>query len=584
MKPSGRPNFSDRSEALWIYPKLDQSWLQTIIQEFNIHPVTAQILVSRGFSQLSDIHHFLYATLPDLYDPFLFLDMEKACNRILAALKNKEHILIYGDNDVDGMTGTALLVDFLNVIGIKTFYYVPNRGALNKSILIDALEYAKKNTCRLIITVDCGITATQEIYEVTKHQVDVIITDHHTPTNKLPHCLATLNPKLVDSPYPNKDLTGVGVAFKLIHACTKIFLQKGVIGDNFINLKQYLDLVALGTIADMGALMGENRILVRYGLRQLMQTKRIGLKKLAEISEVNLSEITTQDIAAKIAPRLNSLGRVAEPRKGVEILLISDPDKGDQLAHELEEYNILRQNIERAISEEIDHFLQKETTLLNNKAIVLSSCNWHPGVIAITAAKLAKEYNRPILIISIEEGIGKGSLRTIKEFPLLATLKKYEDHLINYGGHDFAAGLTIAEESIPAFAKGFIEETNLAINDFDLISKLQIDAEIKFTDITFEFMESLALLEPFGNENPAPLLYADAKQIWGPKVIGDNHLKMYLEQDDRSLEGIGFGMAERKKSLKGRHLQLRVIFTPQINNFQNKTSLQLMLRDFKVLS
>ena len=412
----------NQSDPIWIYPKVDPQWHQTIIKEFNIHPVTAYILASRNFQSLEEIHSFLYAKLPDLFDPQLFPDMDKAVTRVLEALHKKEHILIYGDNDVDGMASTALLTDFFRFIGAKVFFYIPNRNTLKQSILLDAVDYAITNECKLIITVDCGITSASEIAEALKHHIDVIVTDHHEPTDKLPHCIATLNPKLINSTYPNRDLTGVGVAFKLAHAVTNALITNGSISPSKVDLKRYLDLVALGTIADMGSLLGENRILVRYGLRQLRKTRRIGLTKLFAICDLKVSEITPMDIASKVAPRLNSLGRIADPLKGVELLLIRDPIGAEQLAKELDLNNSERQKIERRDSEDVETLIRKHPEMLQHKALVLHSEKWHPGIIPIITARIAKQYNRPTVIIAMDQGVGKGSMRTIPEFPLLPYL------------------------------------------------------------------------------------------------------------------------------------------------------------------
>lgn len=572
------------SDPVWIYPDVDPKWHQTIIKEFNIHPVTAHILASRGFKILEEIHGYLYAKLPDLLDPQLFPDMDKAVDRVLGALKKKEHILIFGDNDVDGITATALLTEFLRFIGANVFYYVPNPNTLKQSAILDALQYATANECRLIITVDCGITSATEIAEVVRHNIDVIVTDHHEPTAKLPHCIATLNPKLINSTYPNRDLTGVGVAFKLAHAITNALISNGTITPTKVDLKRYLDLVALGTIADMGSLLGENRILVRYGLRQVRKTKRIGLAKLFSVCELKLADITPIDIASKVAPRLNSLGRIADPRKGVDLLLIRDPVAAENLAKELDLNNIERQKIERRDSGEIEAFLHNNPQILRHKAIILYSEKWHPGIIPIITSRIAKQYNRPTIVISIDQGIGKGSIRTIPEFPLLQHLRESADLLENFGGHDFAAGLTIRAENIPEFQKRFLAAADTLLQDIDVIGKLHLDAKINFGDLTFDFMESFSLLEPFGNENPAPILYCDAKQIWPPKIVGKTHLKLYLEQHERMLEGIAFGMAEKKLRLVKKNLTLHIAFTPHINIFQNKSSIQLQIRDFQIIN
>jgi len=571
------------SETLWIYPQIDPDWNKSIINELSIHPVTAQVLISRGFSNFDQIHEYLYAKLPNLLDPNLFPEMEKAVGRVLDAKEKGEIILIYGDNDVDGITGATLLTEFLNYIGCTAHSYIPNRTSLNQSLMLNALDYAIKHNCTLLITVDCGITAAEEIEQAVKQNVDVIVTDHHEPTDQLPHCAATLNPKLKGTNYPNRDLTGVGVAFKLAHGITNTLISTGEMSPSKIDLKRYLDLVALGTIADMGSLLGENRILVRYGLRQMRQRKRIGLDKLFGVCEVNTSDVTPIDIASKVAPRLNSLGRIADPNKGVELLLSHDSASAETLAMELDLNNIERQKIERRDSEEIEQYIAKHPQILKNRALLLYSDKWHPGIIPIITARISKQYNRPTVIIAIEEGLGKGSIRTIPEFPILPVLREHAALLENFGGHDFAAGLTIRHENIEAFKKKFIASADKLLEATDIKTKLQLDAKIDFGELTFDFMESLNLLEPYGNENPPPIFYADARQSWPPKNVGKAHLKFYLEQDGRMLEGIGFNIAERRQELLGKDLLLRVAFTPQINTFLNKASIQLLVRDFKVL-
>ncbi len=579
------PYLEHSEDLIWVKPKTDEEVIKRIQYEFNVHEVTAHLLVNRKIYEFDSINRFLYSKLPDLIDPYLFPGMDDAVNRICQAIDKKESILIYGDNDVDGMTGTALLTDFLRTLGAQVYFYVPNRNTLKQSVIVDALHFAIEHTCKLLITVDCSITTTDEINELLKDKVEIIITDHHEPTANLPHCIATLNPKLLNTTYPNRELTGVGVAFKLAHALTNHLLANQKIDPKKIDLKNYLDLVALGTVADMGALTGENRIFVQYGLRQFKKTSRIGLKKLFDLCDLGSQEITANTIASKIAPRMNSLGRIADPRRGVEFLLVKDATLAESMAKELDLNNIERQKIERVVTNEIEEFINFNTELLKERAIVLSSKNWHPGIIPILSAKIAKRYNRPTLIISIDKsGYGKGSMRTIKEFPLLPFLKKNASLLVNFGGHDMASGLTIAEKNIPQLKKAFIDDANKSLHIQDVRSKLYLDAETNFCDLNFELMDSLKLLEPFGNENPPPILYCHARQAWAPKIINKLHLKLFLEQGDRFLEGIAIGMAHRRKELYKKGLALKIAYTPQVNYYHNKASIQLVIRDFKIMS
>lgn len=572
----------DAKEILWIYPKENKELLSTLIAEFNIHPITAQVLISRGFKKKSHVRKFLYAKLPQLEPPETLCDIDKATKRVFQALENNENILILGDNDVDGITGTALLMDFLRTLGTNVFFYIPSRHLQRDSIVLDAMDYALQHHCSLMITVDCGITARAEIETLTKKGMDVIITDHHEPTDKIPHCIATLNPKLIHSTYKNRELTGVGVAFKLAHAMMNFLVKEGKVQADLIDLKRYLDLVALGTISDMGALTGENRILVRYGLQQVKKTYRIGLIKLIHVCDVNPEDITTLDISSKIAPRLNSLGRIGDPRKGVELLLLRDVQEAESLAHELDILNKERQQIERKNFEDIKNYLEKNPKILEKKALVIDSDKLHSGIIPIISARLAKQYNRPTVILSKENGVYKGSIRTIPEFPVLTILKQNKGILESYGGHDFAAGLNIDQANIEQFRKNFIKAAESKLKSKDVSPKLYLDAKVSFQDLTFEFLESLNLLSPYGTENPQIILYTVAKQVLPPKVVGKEHLKLSLEENDRFLEGIGFNMGHKKSLLMQKNLKVLIAFTPQVSVYLNRTSIQLHIRDFKV--
>ena len=573
----------DLANLLWVYPQEAMDWCQSIVKEFNIHPAIAQVLASRGFTSFEAIYHYLYAKLPNLHDPDKLDGMQPALQRIRRALETKESILIYGDNDVDGMTGAALLVEFFSLIGNRPHYFIPNRSEINTPILTDALDDLQEKGCTLVITVDCGITAFAEIEELTKKKIDVIVSDHHEPTDKIPLCIGTLNPKLANSRYPNRDLTGVGVAFKLAHAMTNFLVAEGKISASQIDLKRFLDLVALGTVADMGALTDENRILVRYGLRQFAKTKRIGMLKLLEVCETKPSDVTTNDVVSKLSPRFNSSGRIAEdPKKGVDLLLTQDAQTARALATELDENNTQRQLLERQDMEIIEQEMHKNPTLLEQKAIIIHSDQLHPGIIPIIATRISKQYHRPTLIIALKEGIGKGSMRTIPEFPLLSFLRKHPGLMLNFGGHDYAAGLTIEEKCIPTLKAKLIAEANNMLKSEDTTPKLDLDAYLSFKDLTFDFLESLHLLEPYGMANSPPIFYTDVKQTWAPKVIGKTHLKLYLEQDGRMLEGIGFGLAHCKKQLSKKNIMLRIAFTPHVNVFLNKSSIQLLVKGFKL--
>lgn len=578
---------SSGEEPLWVYPRVNPKLKKNIIKEFKIHPVTAQILVARGLTSFDEIHHYLYSKLPDLHDPFLFDEMQQAVDRICKAWKKKEKILIYGDNDVDGMTGTALVTEFLQFADCEVLYFIASPSSQRKTPILEALDFAIQNDCKVLITVDCGTTACEEIAAFVQKGIDVIVTDHHEPSETLPSCTALLNPKLPKSSYPDRHLTGVGMAFKLVHAVTNEMVSLGALSGKKIDLKRYLDLVALGTICDMGALQGENRILVRYGLMQIRKGKRIGLAKLAQICELKLEDLNTFTVASRIGPPLNSLGRIANANDGVMLLITRNAAAAEKLATDCGLNNLERQKIERIMTEDIEQLLKNTPVLLKNKAIVLASAKWHPGIIPILATRLAKQYNRPTVVIAIDDHIGKGSIRSIPEFPLLNALKPCADILENFGGHDYAAGLIIQEENIPEFTKRFTNLANETLHEKDVQTKFYLDAEVQFEDLTFDCLESIRLLEPFGNENPPPILYTEATQAWPPKVIGKMqeraHLKLFLEQNERLLEGIALGRAADSSMLRKKDLRLKVAFTPQTDIFNNQNCIQLLIRDFQIL-
>lgn len=570
-------------DPIWKYPKKNKKAVEKIIQDFSVHPVIAEVLVARGISDSAEVHKFLYSKLPNLHSPDLFNEIDKAVKRISSAYKNQEPVLIYGDNDVDGITGVALLVEFLQYVGCNVQYLLSSKSSLKSGVLEEAINFAKEHKISLIITVDCGITATEDVKRASKENIDIIITDHHQPLKEIPQCLAILNPKVPGNPYPNKDITGVGVAFKLAHAYTNFLVQAGAVEANFIDLKRYLDLVALGTIADMGVLLDENRILVRYGLVVMQNGRRIGLSKLIKSCNVKVQELTTIDVPTKIAPRLNSLGRISDPLKGVELLLTKDHALADKLTKELEANNIERQKIEKKDYESIISVMKTDSSLLKNKALVITSPTIHQGVIPILAARIAKLYTRPTVIFAKGEKLAKGSIRTIPSFPVIEVLKELSDLLVNYGGHDYAAGLTIENENIETFSKEFIKRANASLKSNDITPSINLDAKISFKDITFEFLESLELLEPYGTGNPPPLLYCEAKQVWPPKVIARNHLKLFLEENNRFLEGIAFGLGRKKSKLSNKNLKLHLAFTPITNNYLNKASIQLNIREFEII-
>ncbi|MEF9519380.1 single-stranded-DNA-specific exonuclease RecJ [Chlamydia crocodili] len=566
----------------WVYPRQDPTLLSTVIKELHLHPIAAQIFISRGFQTVNEVRDFLYVHLDNLHDPELLLDMSKAIERLLLAKERNEHVMIYGDSDVDGMTGVALLVEFLRSIDMKVSYCF--LGALLKhygepSSLIAKMKEEKVS---LLITVDCGITAGKEVSDINKQGIDVIITDHHMPTGKIPHCIATLNPKLRDRAYPNRELTGVGVAFKLARGVLNALKKKNP--KLKIDIKHLLDLVTLGTVTDVGTLLGENRTMVRHGIKEIANGSRLGLHKLCLLAGVKPSEVTSTDIVLKIAPKLNSLGRLSDASKGVELLLTEDSEVADEIIQYLDKINRERQKIEADVFHDVQKILKNKPEIVKQAAIVLSSKDWHSRVIPIISARLAKAYNKPVAIISNQGGIGKGSLRTIGSFPLLGILQKCASLFISYGGHDFAAGIIINEDQIEVFRKKFIHLVNSSLKKDKAVLTLPLDARADFDEIDHDLLSSIDLFEPFGKGNPVPVFYTVVHQVRYPKLLPGNHLKLYLSRGERNLEGIAFGLGDRIDALKSNwNKPLELAYTPRLSQSSNGGVIHLLVRDFRIL-
>lgn len=567
----------------WDYPKHNEVFLKKISKEFHLHPAIAQVLISRGFQSIQEIRDFLYPQLSSLHSTSLFLDMEKAVVRLLQAKANNEHVMIYGDGDVDGITGVTLIVEFLQILGVKTSYCCSGTLFKQHGETASLISQMLQDGISLLITVDCGITAGKEVQAINKQGIDVIVTDHHMPTGKLPHCIAMLNPKLDKNPYPNKELTGVGVAFKLVCATYEELIQQDASWKDKIDLLRFLDLVSLGTIADVGRLSGENRILVSYGIKEIAKGKRLGLKKLCSLSGVDKSEVSSTNLGIRITPKLNSLGRLADSSQGVKLLLSQDPKNIGTIVSELSVVNQERQRIEAEVLRDVERILAANPKLTAQSAIVLASPNWHSRVIPIISARLARTYNKPVAIIALQDGIGKGSLRTIGSFPLLGVLRKCESFFLSYGGHDFAAGLMIKEDQVEGFRKKFIHLVSSSLRKDDAMRTLSLDVGMDFSRINRDLIASMELLEPFGKGNVSPVFYTKAIQVRYPKLLAGNHVKLYLNSGERNLEGTAFGQGDKISLLKANwNIPLDIAYTLRIMRRSARGAIRLLIQDFRI--
>lgn len=567
----------------WDYPKHNEVFLKKISKEFHLHPAIAQVLISRGFQSIQEIRDFLHPQLSSLHSTSLFLDMEKAVVRLLQAKANNEHVMIYGDGDVDGITGVTLIVEFLQILGVKTSYCCSGTLFKQHGETASLISQMLQDGISLLITVDCGITAGKEVQAINKQGIDVIVTDHHMPTGKLPHCIAMLNPKLDKNPYPNKELTGVGVAFKLVCATYEELIQQDASWKDKIDLLRFLDLVSLGTIADVGRLSGENRILVSYGIKEIAKGKRLGLKKLCSLSGVDKSEVSSTNLGIRITPKLNSLGRLADSSQGVKLLLSQDPKNIGTIVSELSAVNQERQRIEAEVLRDVERILAANPKLTAQSAIVLASPNWHSRVIPIISARLARTYNKPVAIIALQDGIGKGSLRTIGSFPLLGVLRKCESFFLSYGGHDFAAGLMIKEDQVEGFRKKFIHLVSSSLRKDDAMRTLSLDVGMDFSRINRDLIASMELLEPFGKGNVSPVFYTKAIQVRYPKLLAGNHVKLYLNSGERNLEGTAFGQGDKISLLKANwNIPLDIAYTLRIMRRSARGAIRLLIQDFRI--
>lgn len=538
-----------------------------------LHDVVLQILKKRGIETPEDIDQFLNPKLCKLYDPTLMKDMDRAVQRIKKAIKYNEKVTIYGDYDVDGITSCTIMIKLLRKFGLNVDYYVPSRIDEGYGLNKDAIEKIHKSGTTLIITVDNGISSFDEVEFAKKLKIDVIITDHHEPKDKLPKAFAILNPKQPGCGYPFKELSGVGVVLKLAYALLDMDIGA---------IEEYLDLAALGTVADIVPLLDENRIIVKNGLQKLDNTTNKGIIALKNILNLQDKPIDTTKISFMIAPRLNAVGRISDASIAVELLLTNDVQRAKQLAEVLEDVNRKRQNIESKILNQAKELIENNIDLETSKIIVLSSPDWHPGVIGIVASRITEMYHRPSILIAEDGKTGQGSGRSIQGFNLFEALDKNSDLLIRYGGHEQAAGLTIKVENIDKFAENI---NMLAIDIFekvDLTPRLTIDLELN-EDINLDLAKQLELLEPFGYKNPKPLFASKNLLLEEVRTVGkkDKHLKMRLRKKKCKIDSIGFNLGDIKQKLEMAPI-VDLAFYLEVNRWNGYITPQLNIKDIKV--
>ena len=562
----------------WHISKEDKKLQSELSKGLNISPILAQLLINRETKEVPSARKFLKADLKDLRDPYIFQDMEKAVEKILRAINNNERILIYGDYDVDGLTSVALLFTILRKFTTNLYYYIPNRFQEGYGLNEEAIDILFKNNIKLIITVDCGINSISEIEKANNYSINVIVTDHHQPRKSLPSALAIINPKC-DTNYPFKELAGVGVSFKVAQALYSK-LKK-----NQDDLWSLLDYVALGSIADSVPFIDENRILIKYGLRALNQTNKEGLKALIMESGVNYGNLGTKEVNFALAPRINAAGRLGDPKLALELLLTDSEYKAKYLSQKLSEINKCRREIGDNILKEARKFASIQVKEEDNKVLVLESENWNQGVIGIIASRLVDEFNRPAIIISKKNGIAKGSGRSIKGFHLYNVLESCQDILINFGGHELAAGITMESNKIPEFKLRINEISQNFIKEDDLSPELKIDTQISLSDINFGLIKDISVLEPFGIGNPQPVFCSYKNIISDWRLVGGKreHLKIKIKGENRTLEGIGFKLSKIGKQIFSENKVVDLAFNIELNKWNGTENLQLNIKDIKTI-
>ncbi|MBI4618966.1 MAG: single-stranded-DNA-specific exonuclease RecJ [Desulfobacterales bacterium] len=566
----------------WCIKEPDEETQRLLSQELDISPIVAQVLINRGIKDVEQAHRFLFPSLSHLHSPLMMKDMEKALERIIKAIFENEKIVIYGDYDVDGITSVAVLITFLREVNADASYYIPHRLSEGYGLNPEALEKISSLGTNLLITVDCGIMDFQEIHFAQRNGIDVIVTDHHEIPDVLPPAYAILNPKQKGCNFPFKSLAGVGIVFNLIIALRTRLRDMGFWNNQKVpNLKEYLDLVALGTIADIVPLTDENRIFVKFGLEQLTNSSRPGVIALKEVSGLKDTVITPGMVGFRLAPRINAAGRLSRGDEGVRLLITKDLKEAEDIANILDSENTERQQIENRILEEAKGLVENNEGLLTGKAIILVSPDWHPGVIGIVASRLAEEYYKPTVMISLDGETGKGSARSIEGFHLYEGLKGCAYLLEGFGGHKYAAGLTIDEKNIPEFQNLFEEIVKKTLSEEDFIPKIHIDAHIALRELTEGFLKELDTLSPFGPSNPEPTFCSSILAVSDFKVVGNRHLKLKVKEEGVVYDAIGFNMG---KDIFPLDQCIKAAFVPQINDWNGTRTIQLRLKDIQVLS
>ncbi|MBT7935849.1 MAG: single-stranded-DNA-specific exonuclease RecJ [Nitrospina sp.] len=572
------------SNKKWYLAEPPAETVSQLEQGLNLPTVVAVLLVNRGVTSLESARDFLEADFSHLHDPFLMTDMRQAVERVVQALEQKEAITVFCDYDVDGVTSAAFLTHFFRDLNCAVEAYLPERRSEGYGLNSDAVRKIRERGAGLMITADCGITGVKEVALANEIGLDVIVTDHHQVGEEgLPPAIAVLNPHRSDCDYPYKFLSGVGLAFKLAIAVRNGLYSAGWPKERLPNLKRHLDLFALGTIADVAPLTGENHILTLHGLKMLSVTAKPGLVALKETSGI-VGDVSARSVGFSLGPRLNAAGRLGKADNGLHLLTSTDLKEAKVLARELEQINKERKEIQEETVTEAESLFHHHVDMEKDRVIVLASEIFHPGVIGIAASRLVDKYQRPTVLIALEEGEGKGSGRSIPRFNLHKAFTDCSGHLIQFGGHAYAAGLSIKEDQVDAFRNAMNEVGHRYLTEEDLIPEVRVDAVLSLEEIGRSLYSRMALLEPFGTENPVPTFLSQGVKLQEVKVIGKekNHVRFRAVQGKGRIEGVGFGFAEVLESVDPGADLFDIAYELNLNTWNGRDKLEIKLLDIRL--
>ncbi len=546
-------------------------------------PSIARLLVQRGVKTWDEAQQFFYPSLNQMPDPFLMRDMEKAVERLNEALGSKEKIMVYGDYDVDGTTAVALVYRYLQNFYSNIVYYVPTRDDEGYGISLQSVDYAASIGVKLIIVLDCGIKAIEEIAYAKSKGIDFIVCDHHVPDDVLPDAVAILNPKLKDDKYPFKELSGCGVGFKFMQAFAK---SNGI--NNIYDLESLLDLLAVSIAADIVPIVGENRIMAYYGLKRLNSNPNVGLRSIIRLCGLGNKELTISDIIFKIGPRINASGRMESGAESVELLVTKNLSQANEISKRIDQYNKNRKSLDRQITEEANKIIKEhKAQIQGRKPIVIYDRNWHKGIIGIVASRLAEFYFRPSVVLTYaDNGIATGSSRSVRGFDVYSAIRSCRDLLENFGGHTNAVGLSIKEENIKEFRHRLSDYVEQHIQDDQITPQLNLDCEIDFEAINSALLKTMRLFNPFGPENPKPLFFTRNVYDSGTsKIVGKKmeHIKLDLVdgKSKKVMNGIAFNMAKYFDYIKS-HRPFDICYTIEESKHRNNTTVQLQVKGIRI--